>query len=249
MASSLFGLGLLERVPESELLSIEQSAQRTDSSAHLVRLEGAARIGRFGWQATEPTVASQTASAFEREMGLTTALVATDDCGMDAACRQAPNGGIPEVDAALFDALVVFQTLHAVPAAQSRQRRAPGADLFDRLGCAECHRPSLRVDLPGHRSGIIQPYTDLLLHDLGEGLADRDIAGNSVRSEWRTAPLWGMNAAVTSGQPLRLLHDGRARSVEEAVLWHAGAATAARERFERLGASQRRMLVAWIEEL
>ncbi len=249
MPSSLFGVGLLERVPESALLAIERTARRKDPSAQLSRLGTPARIGRFGWQAIEPTVASQTASAFGREMGLTTSLVTLDDCGTDAACREAPNGGTPEVDAALFDALITFQTLHAVPVTISEPERAPAASVFKRTGCAACHRPSLPVDSAVHAAGVIRPYTDLLLHDLGEALADRNLAGKAAPSMWRTAPLWGMNAAVTSGQPLRLLHDGRARSVEEAILWHGGAATASRKRYERLNAVQRRALVTWIEQL
>ena len=249
MAPSLFGVGLLERVPESALRSLELAAKRTDQSARLSRLKGTAEVGRFGWQATEATVASQTASAFGREMGLTTSLVSEDDCGADAACRRASNGGIPEVDSALFEALVAFQTLHAVPVTNREPQQLPAAALFDRAGCAECHAPSLPIDPAVHSSGVIRPFTDLLLHDLGEGLADRDLAGRVIRSEWRTAPLWGMNAAVTSGQPLRLLHDGRARSIEEAILWHGGAATSARERYERADAAQRRALVAWIEQL
>lgn len=249
MAPPIFGVGLLERVPESALLSIEQASRRTDKSARLARLDGTSQIGRFGWQATSSDVASQTASAFGREMGLTTALVTEDDCGTDTACRNAPNGGVPEVDPALFEALIVFQTLHAVPIADARLDRTPGAGLFEQAGCAGCHRPTLPVDSAVHHIDVIAPFTDLLLHDLGTGLADRDLAGNPVRSEWRTAPLWGMNTAVASGQPLRLLHDGRARSVEEAILWHGGAATSARERYERMDATQRHTLVMWIEQL
>jgi CxxC motif-containing protein (DUF1111 family) len=96
---------------------------------------------------------------------------------------------------------------------------------------------------------MIQAYTDLLLHDLGTGLADRDIEGNAEASRWRTAPLWGMQASVQSGQPLRLMHDGRARSIEEAILWHGGEADSARERYARLSMNERRVLAAWIAEL
>jgi CxxC motif-containing protein (DUF1111 family) len=96
---------------------------------------------------------------------------------------------------------------------------------------------------------VIHPYTDLLLHDLGDGLDDRTVGGSLVDSKWRTGPLWGIQASVTSGQPLRLLHDGRARSIEEAILWHDGEGRAARERFESLSASDRRSLLEWIERL
>lgn len=95
----------------------------------------------------------------------------------------------------------------------------------------------------------IAPYTDLLLHDLGPGLADRDARGRPLRSLWRTAPLWGMSTALEGGRPVRLLHDGRARSIEEAIAWHDGDAAAARERFDALDAARRQRLLDWISAL
>jgi CxxC motif-containing protein (DUF1111 family) len=184
-----------------------------------------------------------------REMGLTTPLVSTIDCGRaDQACTSAESGGTPEVEQSLFTALVTFQQLHAVPAAKIAVAGAPGERLFLQAGCADCHRPALRVDTGSREPQVIHPYTDLLLHELGSELADRDLEGSAIRSEWRTAPLWGIQASVASGQPLRLLHDGRARSVEEAVLWHDGEAQDARAHFMRLPAQQRQVLLAWIAE-
>jgi CxxC motif-containing protein (DUF1111 family) len=121
--------------------------------------------------------------------------------------------------------------------------------LFDQVGCSCCHVATLPVETAPRVSAVIHPYTDLLLHDLGEGLADRTLEGKLVRTEWRTAPLWGTGAAAASGQPLRLLHDGRARSIEEAILWHAGDATAAMERYSQLSAAERHALAEWIAQL
>ena len=251
---SVQGAGLLELVPQSALVAIAESERRGDRAlaGRVSTLESndGAVIGRFGWQATEPTVAAQTASALSREMGLTSPLVSSIDCGRtDAACLSAPAGGSPEVEPSLFDAVVYFESLHAVPARESAGRPSAGGRLFTRLGCDGCHRSTLPVDTGARTSQVIHPYTDLLLHDMGTDLADRDLEGNAVLNEWRTAPLWGLQAAVASRQPLRLLHDGRARSIQEAILWHGGQASKARERFIRLPESERRTLESWIAEL
>ncbi len=248
------GVGLLELVPRSELLRIAD-AQRERTIAVRGRISwldaGEGRqIGRFGWQATEPSVASQIGNAFSREMGLTTPLVSHIDCGKtDLACQTAPVGGAPEVEPALFDAVVAFQRLHAVPVERTPDESTAGAHVFRHIGCADCHREDLRVETGDAARTVIHPYTDLLLHDMGQGLADQDLEGGVIPDEWRTAPLWGMHAAFVSGQPLRLLHDGRARTIEEAILWHDGEARLARDRFAHLTATQRQQLVAWIDSL
>jgi CxxC motif-containing protein (DUF1111 family) len=136
-----------------------------------------------------------------------------------------------------------------VPVAKASSVVAPGARLFAKIGCAGCHRPTLPIATGKRITGTIAAYTDLLLHDLGDDLADRDLAGLPVRSEWRTAPLWGMSAAVATGQPLHLLHDGRARSITEAVLWHGGAATDSLHQYLVLDAAERDALEAWIKQL
>jgi CxxC motif-containing protein (DUF1111 family) len=248
------GPGLLELVPQSELERLVRSEHHAGGPVRgriswLKGREGDV-IGRFGWQASEPTVASQIGVAFAREMGLTNTLVSEIDCGMrDIVCQSAPTGGAPEVEPALFDAVIAFQRLHAVPVERITDESSAGAHLFERVGCADCHRTMLRIETGSSTRTLIHPYTDLLLHDLGQGLADRDLEGNPAADLWRTAPLWGMRAAYTSGQPVRLLHDGRARSIEEAVLWHDAEGRDARDRFARLTADERRKLVSWIEEL
>lgn len=249
MAPPVYGVGLLERVPESAIVTAASVSARNGTGGRASRLAGN-RIGRFGWQATEATVASQTSSALAREMGLSSATDPRIDCGStNKACLSASTGGDPEVEPALFDAIVLFQTAHAVPVRKSVDMRDPGARLFTSTGCAACHLPALPVALSGSAKSTIAAFTDLLLHDLGEDLADRDVAGRPVKSEWRTAPLWGMSAAVAASQPLRLMHDGRARSVREAILWHGGSATHSLHQYLVLDAKERELLESWIEGL
>lgn len=248
------GGGLLELVPRAELarLAAAQGSRGGGVHGHVAMLGGIeGNVGRFGWQASEPGVASQIGNAFAREMGLTNPLLARIDCGaQDLACQSAPSGGNPEVEPELFNAVVTFQLLHAVPVQRLPDLSSAGGRLFVQVGCAECHQPSLRVEIGGGTSrSVIHPYTDLLVHDMGDWLADRDLDGQTVHSEWRTAPLWGMNAAYATGQKPRLMHDGRARSIDEAILWHAGEGQTASRRFEELAAQQRHTLVQWVEGL
>ncbi len=238
LAPALFGVGLLEAV-EGETAA------------------------RFGWQGTSIAVRDQTTKAFARDMGLTTSDRPVDDCtAAEPECRAAPDGGIPEVADDLLEAVVEFQRTLAVPesvlpgdreTAESgarpepdgrAKRAAPAGGLFAAAGCAACHRPTLPL-----RQGTIAPYTDLHLHDLGSPLADRDARGHSVPSRWRTAPLWGMAYRLRHEPVPTFLHDGRARSIEEAILWHDGEAQAAKLLFTRLTAAQRTELIDWITSL
>ena len=124
-----------------------------------------------------------------------------------------------------------------------------GEKLFAAAACTDCHLPTLDVTTEEKTQRQIHPYTDLLVHDLGAELADRDLQGEPVPSKWRTAPLWGLQAAVASEQPLRLLHDGRARIIEEAILWHGGEATHAKNIFLNLQKEEREALIGWVSSL
>lgn len=251
------GAGLLDRVPEAAILANADGTGTDSRDAGVPRGRPAwidtpdgPRLGRFGWQASEPDLASQIAGAFAREMGLTTRLLATHDCGLhDPACRGLRADAGPEVAPELFDALLRFQREEAVrrtpAAARVLDRPQQGARLFADTGCAACHRPSL----PLEDGGRIAPYTDLLLHDLGRALDDRDARGRRVRSLWRTAPLWGLSTAFERSGEVRLLHDGRARGIDEAIGWHGGSAAAARERYDRLSPDERALLAEWVSSL
>lgn len=229
-APALFGAGLLDAVPASAITPKQPPA------------------GRFGWQLGARSLAEQTAHAFSREMGLTSTISSHDDCAPDdRACSAAPNGGVPEVSPEFFAALLAFQRWLAVPRVKTGIRNADGEDLFHEVGCARCHQPTLPVEgVPGLRA--IAAFTDLRTHDLGPGLADRDGAGRVVTSRWRTAPLWGLGHALGTGDEAALLHDGRARNAEEAVLWHQGEAEDVRQRFMQLSVGDRETLLDWVSD-
>jgi CxxC motif-containing protein (DUF1111 family) len=238
---ALFGAGLIDAVPQTALDEIRQ--------AQSGRLRGSTG-GRFGWQGGAISLVDQTAIAFAREMGLTSEIQMQDDCTpAQQSCRTAPQGGMPELSERLFHAVNTFQFLLAAPvrAKIDPQVDATGARLFESAGCAACHVPQLPV--PRDSGDIrIDPYTDLLLHDLGDGLADRTVSGRMVTSRWRTPPLWGLAHALQAG-PVALLHDGRAGSIEEAILWHEGQADSTRRRFMALDAGSRQKLLDWIATL
>jgi CxxC motif-containing protein (DUF1111 family) len=233
LAPALFGVGLLD------------AAAAGHAQVH----------GHFGWQATALSVEDQTARAFAREMGLTSTDMPNDDCTQaEAACLHAPSNGSPEVSADIFSAVLSFQRYLAVPASPTPHPIPDrDANTFADLGCGACHQPRLSVtltDADGKEvSAVIAPYSDLRLHDLGSRLADETVAGKMVSSKWRTAPLWGLGYRMSLEHFPTFLHDGRARSDEEAILWHDGEAASARDRFEHLPASQRKAFLRWLETL
>lgn len=259
LAPPLVGLGLLEAVDEAALLALSDPEDRDGDgiSGRPNRAwdqEAAAfRLGRFGWKAGQPSLRQQTATAFLEDIGITSPVLAEPNCPPEqAACRAAPDGGRPELDEAKLGQVTFYLQTLAVPAA--RPPADPrGGRLFDALGCAACHRPTLPTG-SGHpvaalRGQTIRPYTDLLLHDLGPDLADGLPEGAAAGAEWRTAPLWGLGLTREVSGHERLLHDGRARGVAEAILWHGGEAAAAREAFRRLGADERAALLAFLAGL
>lgn len=253
IAPAIFGTGLLQAVPVAALQGARAAQPRKQRGEIAWQDHDGQRLpGRFGWRAESVSVEDQTARALAREMGLSSRPRAQDDCTEQQwQCRDAPQGGQPEVSDEFLHALVVLQQEMAVPlrpTALAPDAWRAGAALFAKAGCATCHSPALPVHPEGSRPLQISAYTDLLVHDLGEGLADRRIDGRAAATQWRTAPLWGMAHAIANGD-LALLHDGRARSLEEAVLWHGGQARDARRRFEKLPATQRALLLDWVGSL
>jgi CxxC motif-containing protein (DUF1111 family) len=258
LAPSLFGAALLEAVPESAITDTgtgpDVSPRGGAPAWHLYR--GTRVLGRFGWQATSVSIRDQTTKAFAREMGLTSADQANDDCTpAEADCLRTDNGGLPDISADSISAVLTYVGALAAPESpMPSEQFSAGLKLFTELGCATCHRPELPVDLSDRGSGtesprVIAPYTDLLVHDLGIELADETATGRSVPSKWRTAPLWGLGYRIRHQQSATLLHDGRARSVEEAILWHSGEASPARHSFMDLPSRNREALLRWLESL
>ncbi|MGE0724977.1 MAG: di-heme oxidoredictase family protein [Alphaproteobacteria bacterium] len=268
VAPPMIGMGLLERIPAAEIESLADPDDRDGDgiSGKANRVwslaDGRPMLGRFGWKAGQPTVAQQVAHAFAGDMGLSTGLASGPwgDCTtMQKECRQAPHGshgeGEIEVAPKMFD-LVVFYSQHlGVPARRNVQ--APevlrGKKLFYESGCTACHRPKFvtaddpaRPELSGQ---LIWPYTDLLLHDMGEGLADGRPEGLADGREWRTPPLWGIGLTETVSGHNYLLHDGRARGLLEAILWHGGEAEAAKRKVMRMSKAERAALLAFLRSL
>jgi CxxC motif-containing protein (DUF1111 family) len=269
VAPPMIGLGLLEAVPEQQILANADPDDATkdgiSGKPNIVwsREHDKVMLGRFGWKAGVPTIAQQAAEAFAGDIGLSTTMMPfpSGDCTENQkTCLDAPNGNSPkyqnvEVGDELFNLVAFYSQNLAVPA-----RRTPddpqvlkGKELFYALGCASCHQPKFVTgDVQGqpHLSHqLIWPYTDMLLHDMGEGLADGRPEGAATGSEWRTPPLWGIGLTETVSGHTLFLHDGRARNLTEAILWHGGEGEAARDKFAALSKADRDALLAFVNSL
>lgn len=249
VSPDLRGRGLLEHVPDSALEALEAAQSRGPDAVHgrlrrVSQPDGRTVAGRFGWKASQPSLSAQSSEAFFLDMGLSTPMHPEPwgDCtDVQTACRAAPHGreteGEVEIPNSLLTRVVAY--VASLPAPQ-RATSARGALLFAATGCAACHAPAL----PLAEGGEARLFTDLLLHDLGPGLADTLPEPGAAASEWRTAPLAGLSDALA--RRTGLLHDGRARSVEEAVLWHGGQAERAVRRFQALPVREKDALLAYV---
>ena len=228
-APALFGLAALETVSDAEILS--HTAPGHGRPAWVTDAAGQRRLGRWGWKAAEADLGDQTDSALQRDIGVSTPARPEPwgECTpSEAACRTLAGTGGVEASAALRGLIVAY--LRALPA-PPRADDPEGARAFQQAGCGACHRSLRTPDGEELRAG-----TDLLLHDLGPGLDDGIAEGDARPPEWRTAPLWNLSAELAAGG---LLHDGRARSIAEAVRWHGGEAAGARARFASLPPGER----------
>lgn len=269
VAPQMIGLGLLDTVPEADILSladphdidgdgISGRPNRVWSKEHAQVM-----LGRFGWKAGEPSVNEQSQGAFAGDMGISVPLhpEGAGECTeRQAACRKAPNGNSPqfenlEADSEVTELVAFYARNLAVPARRDHDdpRVLAGKGLFYRIGCTGCHTPKLRTaaheDYPEQSDQLIWPYTDLLLHDMGEGLADGRPEGDATGREWRTAPLWGIGLTPVVNGHDRYLHDGRARGLLEAILWHGGEAQPQRDAVLALSKQEREDLLRFIESL
>jgi CxxC motif-containing protein (DUF1111 family) len=262
VAPQMIGLGLLEAVPEATILALadpdDLDGDGISGRPNYVwdPITQTTVLGRFGWKANQPGLRQQNAGAFHGDVGITSSLHPSEDCpASQTACATAQSGGSPELDDALLDAITTYSRLLAVPA--RRDVADPevllGRELFRSIGCADCHVSRLATgELAGFAevsNQVIWPYTDLLLHDMGEELADNRPDYQASGSEWRTPPLWGIGLFSVVNDHTFYLHDGRARNLAEAVLWHGGEARAARDAFVELAASDRAALLRFLESL
>lgn len=258
MAPPVIGLGLLEAVDERDL---ERAADPADADHDGISgkvnhvwdaVAGRMAIGRFGWKAGQPTVAQQSTVALHDDVGVTTP-VDPDPCAHQGTACSAPDVP-PELSQSSLDDMIFYNRTIAVPIARNVGRRSTrdGASLFATVGCAGCHTPtqhSSSSDIAALADETFHPYTDLLLHDLGARLDDGRREYLASGREWRTAPLWGIGRRSEVTGSNGLLHDGRARTVTEAVLWHDGEAKQARLRFEGLSRGDRNDLLAFVNTL
>ncbi|HKY92912.1 MAG TPA: di-heme oxidoredictase family protein, partial [Nevskiaceae bacterium] len=260
-AQSMIGLGLLEAVPAETILAMADpgDANRDGVSGRGNRVwdasRGAAVLGRFGWKANQPSLRAQVTGAAAGDIGITSSVAPHDACSeAQKACRTAPNGGAPELSDEFLEKLLLYTRTLAVPYRRhfDDPRVVKGEALFAGAGCPACHVPTLKTgthELAALADQTIHPFTDLLVHDMGEGLADGRPDFEAGGSEWRTSPLWGLGLIPDVNGHELLLHDGRARGPAEAILWHGGEAEAAKESFRKMPKDDREALVAFLRSL
>ncbi|MFD2642228.1 di-heme oxidoredictase family protein [Pseudomonas japonica] len=266
IAPPMIGLGLLEAIPEEAILA---NADPHDRNGDGIRgrpnqvwdeAEQRTVLGRFGWKAGQPNLNQQNVHALSGDMGLTTTLLPSDDCtAAQTDCLAAPSGnganGEQEVSDNILRLILYYTRNLAVPARQdvASAKVLAGKTLFYQAGCQGCHTPKFVTAANGVEPELaeqtIWPYSDLLLHDMGPGLADQRSEFAAGGQDWRTPPLWGIGKTQIVSGHTQFLHDGRARNLLEAVLWHGGEAQAARQRVLTFDAEQRSALLAFLNSL
>lgn len=267
VAPSMIGLGLLESISEQAIRDNASEKSQSDKgvSGRVNEVWGirkqALTLGRFGWKAGQPTVEQQNSGAFLGDMGLTSTLHPESPCTeAQADCLAMPNGedpntGTPEVPDETME-FVTFYARHLAPPARPDALEPSiiaGENIFTEIGCAACHQPSWQTAKEGVSTSTsdqtIYPYTDLLLHDMGEGLADNRPEFVANGKEWRTPPLWGLGDYIDVNGHTQLLHDGRARNATEAILWHGGESEKSVNSFNALTNEDRLKLLNFLESL
>jgi CxxC motif-containing protein (DUF1111 family) len=260
VAPALIGVGLLEAVPENVLLEIAVNQQQRGFNGRSNRVRDVEHEqimpGRFGHKANQPSLRQQVAVAFFEDIGVTSRVFPRENCeATQKICSVVPSGGEPELADSRLDALVFY--LQALAAPEQRDRDdalvVRGETVFEAAQCSVCHVPALRTGdyprLPQISNRVIHPYTDLLIHDLGDELADGRPEYLAGARDWRTPPLWGIGLSEAVNGNSSYLHDGRARSLTEAILWHAGEAQGSRDAFVAMRRQDRDALLAFLRSL
>lgn len=249
IAPHLLGMGLLDLVKDEDIKALadpnDSNNDGISGRVHLVYEDQQQRVGKFGWKAINASLRTQNATAMSEDMGLTTPVHLNSSCTPNQPlCHTLPLGGSPEISDSGLTAVVDFMTALSVPSRRISDQASfdKGADLFDKVGCSKCHNPMFTTGTSNKFSElsnqVIYPYTDLLLHDMGAGLDDGVKEINAESYEWRTPPLWGIGI-VAKDPNARFLHDGRAKTLEEAIGWHGGEAQSANDNFQKLSNSEK----------
>lgn len=269
LAPPMIGLGLLEAVSSEDILSwADPDDANNDGISGRPNMvwnlaEDKLTLGRYGWKAGNPTLHQQNNAAFNNDIGISTPVFpnAYGDCTLaQRQCRELPDGNTEAQDGVeasqkMIDWLLFYSRNLAVPARPDAAKAdvLAGKQMFFDAGCNNCHRPSYQTasqaDMPEQSDQLIWPYSDMLLHDMGEGLADNRPEFAASGREWRTPPLWGIGLSETVNAETNYLHDGRARTLLEAVLWHGGEAKTAQQAVIAMSAEQRNNLITFLESL
>lgn len=250
----VFGLGLLEAIPEVDILSrIDATDKNKDGiygKANYVYdvVSGQKKLGRFGWKANTATLVEQCAAAFVNDMGITNYLFPIESSGSNHLHDE------PEITKDIVDNVTFYTQTLAVPASRFHQKESVrrGAQLFEQVDCAKCHTPKQKTGYSAIKAlayQTIYPYTDMLLHDMGEDLSDNRSDFMATGREWKTRPLWGIGFQHLVNGHTQFLHDGRAQNLTEAILWHGGEAVQSKNKFKKLSKREREDLLDFLNSL
>ncbi len=259
LASPVFGLGLLEAISESYILQNQDindaNGDGISGKANYVYdvVTGTSKIGRFGWKANTASVIEQSAGAYNGDMGITSYLFPQESSfgqtnGNDNLFDD------PEIENEILDDVNFYCQTLAVPAPRNiaNTNVRHGAKIFEQLECAKCHIPKMQTgssSISALANQTIYPYSDMLLHDMGENLADNRPDFLATGNEWKTRTLWGIGLTQVVNGHTNFLHDGRAKNITEAILWHGGEAQNAKNKFKQLSAKDRNDLLEFINSL
>ncbi len=258
VAPAVFGVGLLEAINEADILAL---ADENDINGDEISGKpnyvwddgsGSVKMGRFGWKANQPNLLQQTAAAYVNDMGVTNPLYKMESCYNNAECDTLSDD--PEIDEEILNSVEFYVQTLGVPARRNfdEPEVLRGKELFNNIGCASCHTPEFTTgthEIAELSNQRIFPYTDMLLHDMGEGLADNRPDFLADGFEWRTTPLWGIGLINVVNGHTFFLHDGRARNLEEAILWHGGEGEISKNNFMNLSKSDREKVIKFLNSL
>lgn len=259
VAAPIFGLGLIEGVSDADILArVDEKDIDGDGISGKANyvwnfLSQSTTLGRFGWKANQPNLLQQVAAAYNQDIGITNSVFSHESSSGQSQYDNRSDD--PELSDSLLYSVEFYVKTLAVPGRRNLNDASvqQGKQLFTQAGCAKCHVPDMRtavnVSFPSVSNQFIHPYTDLLLHDMGDSLADNRPDFLATGNEWRTAPLWGIGLTQKVNGHNNFLHDGRARSLMEAVMWHGGEALQARNKVKAMSADERNALIKFLESL
>lgn len=255
-APAIVGAGFIEQIPKDSILALAKAQKARNDHIQgkpnwvINPLSQQKSLGRFGYKASQDSIMMQTADAAAHDMGLTNAFFPQELCTkQQKACNNAPKGrpsplGKLDLPMPRLAAMSFYLAKQKAPIpTQLNAEQQKGQALFSQLGCDNCHHSSFKLD----KSLVIHPYSDFLLHDMGEDLADKRTEFLAGPKQWKTAPLWGLGHRVRTQRVF--LHDGRAKNLQEAILWHGGEAQNAQQKFTQLSKKQRHQLIQFLEAL